>query len=265
LSYTERNFMPATALTIAGSDPSGGAGLQADLKVFTLSGVFGMAVPAALTAQGPRGVRKVQAVKPDFLQAQLDALLDDVRPDALKTGMLLSARAVEVVAASVRSRRLDNLVVDPVMVSSTGVRLLRQGAVEALIGGLIPAARLVTPNLDEAGIIAGMEVRTLGDMEVAAKRIVALGAKAALVKGGHLTGEPVDVLCAGRHVTLFEGFRVEGKRLHGTGCVYSAAITANLALGMGIVEAVGEAKRFVTEAIIKAEPVGEGRIPLWLM
>ncbi|MBI5190110.1 MAG: bifunctional hydroxymethylpyrimidine kinase/phosphomethylpyrimidine kinase [Nitrospirae bacterium] len=254
--------MIKTALTIAGSDPSGGAGIQADLKVFTMLGVYGMAVPAALTAQNTRGVDAVKAVPPVFMRAQLVSLLSDVHVDAAKVGMLLTAATVEAVADAVRLYRLTNLVVDPLMVSSSGRMLLRKDAQAALVEKLIPLAELVMPNLDEAAVLAGMDVETLADMAEAAKRIHGMGPRFVLIKGGHFKGDAVDVFYNGSEVFEYAGRRVLGKKLHGAGCVYSAAVTAGLASGMTVMEAVAAAKKFVAAAIEKAEPVGGGRVAL---
>jgi hydroxymethylpyrimidine/phosphomethylpyrimidine kinase len=254
--------MPDVALTIAGSDPSGGAGLQADIKTFALFGVYGMAVPAALTVQDTRGVISVRPVSPALVRQQLDALFGDIKVGAVKTGMLLSSSTVEAVAGALSAWRVRNLVIDPVMVSSSGKLLLKKDAVGTLVRELFPLARLVTPNADEALVLAGMEVRTAADAREAAKRIHALGPRAVLVKGGHLIGEPVDVLFDGGRVTEFRGRRVTGKTVHGAGCVYSAAITAGLARGIKLADAIGAAKQFVAKLIKKAEPVGHGRLPL---
>ncbi len=254
--------MKRTALTIAGSDPSGGAGLQADLKTFAAFGVYGTALPAALTAQSTSGVSEVRGVPPAFMQAQLDALLSDIRPAAVKTGMLLSAKTVSLVAAAARMYRLQNLVVDPVMVSTSGRRLLRKNAVSVLVAELLPLAELVMPNIDEASVLAGMVVWGVKDMEEAARIIHRMGPRTVLIKGGHLSEGPVDVLYDGKRMHHFEAGRVTGKELHGTGCVLSAAVTAGLAKGMAMVEAVAAAKEFVTRAIEAAEPVGKGRVPL---
>lgn len=254
--------MKKTALTIAGSDPSGGAGFQADLKTFAAYGVYGMAVPAALTAQSTVGVVAVREIPPAFMAAQLDALLSDVRVDAVKTGMLLSARTIRVVAEAVKKYRVGNLVIDPVMVSTSGRRLLRKNAVSVMVSELFPLAELVMPNMDEAAVLAGMEVATREDMREAAARIHLLGPKFVLVKGGHHRGDPVDVFYNGVEAFEFPGKRVTGKDLHGTGCVLSAAVTAGLAKGMVMMEAVAKAKEFLTAAIKKAEPVGQGRVPL---
>jgi len=254
--------MHKTALSIAGSDPSGGAGFQADLKTFAAFGVYGMAVPAALTAQNTVGVVAVREVPPSFMAEQLDTLLTDVRVDAVKTGMLLSARTIRLVSEAAKKYRLKNLVVDPVMVSTSGKRLLRKNAVKVLISELLPLAELVMPNMDEAAVLAGMEVATREDMKEAARRIHMLGPKFVLVKGGHHRGDPVDVFYNGTEAFEFPGKRIKGKELHGTGCVLSAAVTAGLAKGMVMMEAVAGAKEFLTRAIEKAEPVGQGRVPL---
>jgi len=250
------------ALSIAGSDPSGGAGIQADLKVFTILGVYGMAIPAALTAQSTKGVSAVKEIPPVFMEAQLEALLSDIKPDAVKTGMLLTARTVSIVAGAVKRYRLRNLVIDPVMVSSSGKRLLKKDALDALTERLLPLAALVTPNIDEAKLLTGMEIETVEDMEEAAKRIRKLGAKAVLVKGGHIEGDAVDVLYDGFGFWRFTAKRTAGVSIHGAGCVYSAAITAGLAKGMPLAGSVEAAKKFVTKAIKKAAPVGHGRVPL---
>lgn len=254
--------MHKVALTIAGSDPSGGAGLQADLKTFAAYGVYGTAVPAALTVQNTSGVVEVRAVPSAFMEAQLDALLSDLSPDAAKTGMLLSARTISLVAEAVKKYRLQNLVVDPVMVSTSGKRLLHKNAVSVLVAELFPLAELVMPNMDEASALAKMDVATREDMKEAAIMIHGLGPRFVLVKGGHHRGEPVDVFYNGREAFEFPGRRIEGKRLHGTGCVLSAAVAAGLAKGMAMVEAVAAAKEFVARAIEAAEPVGKGRVPL---
>ncbi len=254
--------MRAIALTIAGSDPSGGAGIQADIKTFAAFGVYGMAVPAALTAQNTGGVEAVRAVPPAFLQRQLEAVLDDVRPDAVKTGMLLNARTIGIVADALRKYNVRNIVVDPVMVSSSGRRLLMRHALDALTAEVLPLAELVTPNLDEAGALAGMKIETEEEAEEAARRIHALGPRFVLVKGGHLGGDAVDFFYNGTEIFRYPGRRVSNKKLHGAGCVYSAAITAGLARGMSVMEAIAGAKDFVSKAIKKAAPVGKGRVPI---
>ena len=255
--------MRQTALTIAGSDPSGGAGLQADLKVFHALGVYGLAVPSALTAQNTTGVASVMAVPAGFFEAQLSELLSDIRPDALKTGMLLSKSAVETTAGFVASYGLKNLVIDPVLISSSGKRLLRKDAFRALLEKLFPLAALVTPNAAEAEVLSGISIRSENDAEAAARAIIALGPAAVLIKGGHLPGgSAVDYLFDSTAATRFTATRLTGVKTHGTGCVLSAAITACLARGINLPDAVADAKRFLTDALFSAVPVGRGRLPL---
>jgi hydroxymethylpyrimidine/phosphomethylpyrimidine kinase len=256
--------MRKAALSIAGSDPSGGAGIQADLKVFALLGVYGMALPAALTAQNTAGVLSVKSRPAASVRGELDALMEDITPDALKTGMLYSAGVISAVADAVRRYRLTNLVVDPVMISSSGKRLLKKDAEGALIGELFPLALIVMPNIAEASKLAGMEINSLKDAEEAAAKIRKFGPKNVLIKGGHLPdggGEAVDVLFDGKNYIHFGGRRVD-KEIHGAGCVYSAAITAGLARGLSVKDAVQSAKKFISKAIELAEPVGHGRTPL---
>ena len=250
------------ALTIAGSDPSGGAGIQADLKVFSAFGVYGMAVPAALTAQSTSGVAAAKAVSPAFLQAQLETLLSDVQPDAVKTGMLLSAAAISTVAAMLPAFQVKNLVIDPVMVSSSGKRLLRKNAVSALVNELFPLAELVMPNKDEAEVLSGMRIETREDAKEAARIIQGLGPRFVLVKGGHLPGDATDLFYNGSEFFEYVGRRVQDKKLHGAGCAFSAAVTAGLAKGLSAMEAIAEAKDFINKTIRKAVPVGKGRVPL---
>ena len=255
--------MRQTALTIAGSDPSGGAGLQADLKVFHAFGVYGLAVPSALTAQSTRGVASVMAVPAAFFEAQLAELLADIRPDAVKTGMLLTRSAVETTSGFIASSGLKNLVIDPVLISSSGKRLLRADALKAMTDKLFPLAALVTPNVAEAEALSGTKIRSEEDVAFSAGVILSMGPAAVLIKGGHLPGgSSVDYLADGINVTRFTANRLTGVETHGTGCVLSAAITACLARGMGISDSVAEAKRFVTDAIFSAVPVGRGRVPL---
>jgi len=255
--------MRQTALTIAGSDPSGGAGIQADIKVFHAFGVYGLAVPSALTAQSTRGVSAVMAVPSAFFKAQLAELLDDIRPDAVKTGMLLTKSAVETTAGFISSLSLKNLVIDPVLISTSGKRLLRADALKAMVEKLFPLAALVTPNAAEAESLAGMKIRSEEDIAFAAGVILSMGPGAVLIKGGHLPGgSSVDYLADGVNVVRFTANRQLGIETHGTGCVLSAAITACLARGISLTDAVADAKRFVTDAMYCAVPVGRGRVPI---
>lgn len=253
--------MIAKALTIAGSDPSGGAGIQADLKTFSRLRVYGMAVIAALTAQNTVGVSDVMAVPPEFVQKQLDSLLTDIRPDAAKTGMLSNAAIVEVVAAKVREYDLTKLVVDPVMLSTSGASLLNPDARLAFRKELLPLALLITPNLDEAQILTGKQIRTVEDMEEAALQIHGMGARNVLVKGGHLDGDATDVFFDGKEFSHLHSERIATRNTHGTGCVLSAAITAYLAFGKSLAEAVRHGKGFVSEAIRNGLNLGSGNGP----
>lgn len=251
------------ALTIAGSDSGGGAGIQADLKTFHRFGVFGTAVITAITAQNTLGVSAWAATSLPLITGQIDAVATDLRPAAVKTGMLADAAVVETVAAGLRAHRLAPYVLDPVMVATSGDPLLEGDAVAAIRRELLPLADLVTPNLDEAAILVADAVRDVPAMERAARRLVSEGAKAALVKGGHLPGtEAVDVLYDGCNVHLFHHPRIDTRHTHGTGCTLSAAITAHLALGHSLVDAVERSLDFVHRAIKTAPGVGGGNGPL---
>lgn len=249
------------ALTIAGSDSGGGAGIQADLKTFSALGVFGMTAITAVTAQNTVTVSGVHEIPPEMVGRQIDAVVTDIGVDAAKTGMLSSAPIIEVVADRIRRHGLSALVVDPVMIAKSGAPLLRPEAVDALRTLLLPLALVVTPNLHEAGALVGREVRTLADMEEAARRIADLGPRVVVVKGGHLPGAAVDVVFDGSRVERLEAARVETPHTHGTGCVFSAAIAASLARGEGVSEALRSAKAFITRAIEAALPLGRGHGP----
>ncbi|MBI2880850.1 MAG: bifunctional hydroxymethylpyrimidine kinase/phosphomethylpyrimidine kinase [Candidatus Tectomicrobia bacterium] len=252
-----------TALTIAGSDSGGGAGIQADLKTFTVLGVYGASVLTALTAQNTVGVQGVHPVPPEFVAQQFDSVCSDLPIGAAKTGMLADAALIEVVAAKVKEHGVHPLVVDPVMVAKSGDRLLAQGAQEALIRCVLPLAEVITPNLGEAEVLSGMSVRDPGAMREAARRMRDFGCGAVLVKGGHLRGEALDILYDGSGFTEFRAPRIDSKNTHGTGCTLSAAIAANLAKGHALPEAVRQAKEFITEAIRDApQGLGAGHGPL---
>jgi len=250
------------ALTVAGSDSGGGAGIQADLKTFTAFRVYGASVLTAVTAQNSVGVHEVVNLPPAFVGRQLDAVLDDIGADAVKTGMLATAPIIEVVAERLRAHRIDRLVVDPVMIAKSGDPLLEPAARTALVRALLPLALVVTPNLHEAAALAEMPVGTEEEMEAAARRIHGLGPTWVLVKGGHLKGAPVDLLFDGREVRPLTAPRIPTPHTHGTGCTYSAAIAARLAGGATVVEAVTEAKRYVTAAIRQGFALGRGVGPL---
>ncbi len=251
------------ALTIAGSDSGGGAGIQADLKTFHQFGVFGTTAIVAITAQNTRGVRAVEPVPAAMVAAQLDALAEDLPPNALKTGMLAEPELVRLVADVIRSNGWRQLVVDPVMVSTSGHRLLTREAEAVLRDTLLPLAVLVTPNLDEAAILVGREVRDPAAMERAGADLLALGARAALVKGGHLPGDRLtDVLVTRAGVRRFEHSKLATRSTHGTGCTLSAAITAGLALGRDLETAVADGLDFVHRAIASAPGLGAGHGPI---
>ena len=253
--------MPAVALTIAGSDPSGGAGIQADLKTFHQFGVYGEAVLTLITVQNTTAVTRVECLDPRLVQEQLAAVLADIPPMAAKTGALCNLAIVETVADAARDFGFP-LVVDPVMISKHGAPLVSEESGQAIRNKLLPLAFLVTPNLDEAAALTGLEIRSVEDMRLAAWRLCELGAKAALVKGGHLEDTATDVLFSGRVWTEFPAPVVRTRHTHGTGCTYSAAITAELARGTELVAAVSRAKRFITEAIRSNPGLGRGVGPV---
>lgn len=249
------------ALTIAGSDSGGGAGIQADLKTFAALGVYGMSALTAITAQNTVGVQGVYELPAEFVGLQIDSVVDDIGVDAVKTGMLANAEIVSVVAAKVKEHDLPNLVVDPVMVAKSGDPLLREDARDALINLLLPLAVVVTPNLREARVLTGLAIENVEEMKKAAAVIHALGARQVVVKGGHLPGESVDVLFDGQEYTLFRSPRIETKNTHGTGCTFASAIAAGLAKGQSVVEAVGVAKEFITMALRHSLDLGHGHGP----
>jgi hydroxymethylpyrimidine/phosphomethylpyrimidine kinase len=252
-----------TALTIAGSDSGGGAGIQADLKTFAAHGVYGTSAIAAVTAQNTIGVSGVHVLPDDFVTAQIEAVVADLGCDAVKTGMLANATIVEAVAAAVESLELPNLVVDPVMVAKSGDHLLDDEAVHALRWTLVRLARVVTPNIPEAEVLARMSIGSLADMREAATRIGALKPAAVVIKGGHLAGpEVVDLLFEQGEFTELIGPRIEGRNTHGTGCTFAAAIAAHLAKGAQLKDAVAAAKSYVEGAMRNGVPLGKGHRPL---
>lgn len=250
------------ALTIAGSDSGGGAGIQADLKTFAALGVHGTSAVTAITAQNTVTVTAIEEVPVSAIRAQIDAVVSDLRPAAAKTGMLSSAAIIEAVAERLRRHRLATLVVDPVMVAKGGARLLREDAVQALRTHLLPLAAVLTPNLPEAEVLLGRSIASLAEMERAARDLVGLGARGAVVKGGHAEGEPVDVFFDGERIRRLLGHRVETKNTHGSGCVFSAAIAAGLARGLAVPDAVEAAKVFISAAIRDSLEIGEGHGPV---
>lgn len=248
-------------LTIAGSDSGGGAGIQADLKAITLLDGYGMSVITALTAQNTIGVQAIHELPPRFVARQIDSVLSDIGADAIKTGMLANRNIIEVVAKKIEQYGLETVVVDPVMVSKSGAHLLRKDAQKALINHLIPLAWVVTPNLFEASVLAGMKVNSLDQMRKAAVHIWKLGAKNVVVKGGHLKGKAIDLLFDGQRYTEIVGPRIKTKNTHGTGCTFASAIATLLARGETVPEAVRKAKIFITMAIQSGLALGKGTGP----
>ena len=249
------------ALTIAGSDSGGGAGIQADLKTFGALGVHGTSAITAITAQNTVGVTRVWEVPVDIIRAQIDAVATDLAPAAVKTGMLASAAIVEAVAAAVRAHGFRRLVVDPVMVAKGGARLLREDAAGALLASLLPLAAVITPNIPEAETLLARTLSTLEDRRRAARDIHALGARAVVVKGGH-AADPVDVFFDGDRLVDLPGRRVETANTHGSGCTFAAAVTAGLAHGLDPLEAVRRAKHFIQRAIEESLEIGAGHGPV---
>ncbi len=250
------------ALTIAGSDSSAGAGIQADLKTFAAFEVYGASAITAVTAQNTLGVTAVEELRVSMVAAQIDAVADDLAVAAVKTGMLSSAAIIETVAERLAARGLDVVVIDPVMVAKGGDRLLREDAVGALRERLLPLALVLTPNASEAEVLSGRPVTTMAEAKEAARAIAALGPRYVVVKGGHFGEDAVDVLFDGERFTELPAKRVATTSTHGTGCTLSSAIAAGLANGKGVGEAVSDAKAYVTEAIGRAFPVGAGHGPL---
>jgi hydroxymethylpyrimidine/phosphomethylpyrimidine kinase len=251
------------AMTIAGSDSGAGAGIQADLKTFAAHGVYGTSAITALTAQNTRGVTGVHVVPAEFVTLQIEAVAGDIGCDAVKTGMLATAVIVEAVAAAVESLELPNLVVDPVMVSKGGDRLLADEAVHALRTTLLPLARVVTPNVPEAEVLTGRSIRSVADMREAARCLLSLGAAAVVIKGGHLDGpESIDLLLDGTDEIVLRQPRLDVPNTHGTGCTFAAAVAARLALGDPLDVATRGAKQYVTGAMRHGIAVGNGHQPL---
>lgn len=253
-------------LSIAGSDSGGGAGIQADLKTFAALGCFGMTAITALTAQNTCGVRAIHAVPPDMLRAQIDAVLEDIGADAVKVGMLHSPEIVRTVAQAIDRHQLSRVVFDPVMVATSGAKLIDDPAIAVLVAELFPRAALITPNLDEAALLVGRPLTSVHDMAQAAAELLARGARAVLLKGGHLAGDVVtDLLMQASGDPLWmEASRIDTGNTHGTGCTLSSAIAAHLALGATLTQAVQQAREFVRHALQAGASVktGQGEGPL---
>lgn len=251
-------------LTVAGSDSSGGAGVQADLKTFAALGTYGMSCICALTAQNTKGVTMVVNTPEEMVTAQLHAVYEDIYPDAVKTGMLSTPGIVSAVADFIKNHKGSPLVVDPVMVATTGAVLLEEEAVELYKKELLPEATLVTPNIPEAEFLSGIKIKTAEDMEKAAKELMKYGSQSVLVKGGHRVMEALDVLYDGKKVYRFPGKRIDTENTHGTGCTLSAALAVMLAEGMEMPQAVEQAKKYVAGAIeaAKDKKIGHGYGPV---
>ena len=251
-----------TALTIAGSDSSGGAGIQADLKTMTMNGVYAMSAITALTAQNTTGVRGILEVPPEFLCQQIDAVFEDIRPDAVKVGMVASRPLIEAIAQRLRFYGAERVVVDPVMVATSGARLMEENAVETLKAELLPLAAVVTPNIPEAEILSGLTIATAEDMEAAARVISERYHCAVLCKGGHRVNDANDLLYADGTVRWFRGRRIQNPNTHGTGCTLSSAIAANLAKGDDLPRAVERAKKYISGALAAMLDLGQGSGPM---
>lgn len=252
-----------TALTIAGSDSSGGAGIQADIKTMTMNGVFAMSAVTALTAQNTMGVTGILESSPEFLRQQINAVFDDIFPDAVKIGMVSSSELIHVIAESLTHYHAHNIVVDPVMVSTSGSRLIAEDAVKTLAEELLPLAALATPNIPEAEILSGMKITGQNDMQNAAVKINSLYGCSVLVKGGHDVNDANDLLCMGKDsFTWFYGKHIDNPNTHGTGCTLSSAIAANLAKGHSLIDSVGRAKEYISGALGAMLNLGRGRGPM---
>ena len=251
-----------TALSIAGSDCSGGAGIQADLKTMTMNSVYAMSVITALTAQNTTGVRAIQESTPEFLKQQIDAVFEDIYPDAVKIGMVASGELIHVIADRLKFYDARNVVVDPVMVASAGSSLIKQGAVQTLIKELLPLSTLVTPNIPEAQVLSGLNIENKEDMIAAAKEIWNRYRCAVLLKGGHSINDANDLLYVDGEIRWFEGKRIDNPNTHGTGCTLSSAIASNLAKGFTLVESVQRAKEYISGALAAMLDLGEGSGPM---
>lgn len=250
------------ALTIAGSDSGGGAGIQADLKTFAALGVYGTSALTAVTAQNTREVTAIKELCPEMVAAQIDAVVSDIGVDAAKTGMLSSAGLIEVVAEEVRKHKIKKLVVDPVIVSKSGAALLQEQAVAALMTKLLPRAMVVTPNWPEAERLVGHRIETKEETEEACRKIAGMGPEIVILKGGHREGKAVDTVYDGKKFTRLTAERIQTTSTHGTGCTFSAAIAAGLAKGLEPLAAIKAAKRYLTLAIQEAYPIGHGHGPV---
>ena len=251
-----------TALTIAGSDSCGGAGIQADIKTMTAHGVYAMSAVTALTAQNTTGVTDILNSTPEFMAAQLDAVFTDIFPDAVKIGMVSQTELIEVIAEKLRFYKARNIVLDPVMVATSGAKLISDDAIDTLCKKLIPLALVITPNIPEAEVLFGQPIRSAEDMETAARAIYEKVGTAVLLKGGHQLNDANDLLYDGRECRWFHGTRIDNPNTHGTGCTLSSAIASNLAKGKDLAESVAAAKRYITGALAAMLDLGKGSGPM---
>jgi len=251
-----------TALTIAGSDCSGGAGIQADLKTMTMNGVYAMSAITALTAQNTTGVRAIRESTPEFLEQQIDAVFEDIYPDAVKIGMVSSAELIHVIADRLRAYQAKNVVIDPVMVATSGSALMKTDAVQTLVNELLPLATVVTPNFPEARVLSGLSITCDDDMITAAKKISEDCHCAVLLKGGHSINDANDLLYADGEAMWFTGKRIHNPNTHGTGCTLSSAIAANLAKGYSLADSVRRAKDYISGALAAMLDLGQGSGPM---
>ena len=251
-----------TVLTIAGSDCSGGAGIQADLKTMTMNGVYAMSAITALTAQNTTGVRAIQESTPDFLKQQIDAVFEDIYPDAVKIGMVASSELIRVIADRLRYYDAKNVVIDPVMVATSGSALMKNDAVQTMIEELLPVSTLVTPNIPEAQVLSGLTIESKEDMVTAAKQLGDNYHCAVLLKGGHSINDANDLLYTNGELVWFEGKRIKNSNTHGTGCTLSSAIASNLAKGFTLVESVQRAKDYISGALAAMLDLGQGSGPM---
>lgn len=251
-----------TALSIAGSDPSGGAGIQADIKTMTANGVYAMTAVTALTAQNTTGVSGIMEVTPEFLSEQLECIFEDIFPDAVKIGMVSSSELIEAIAAKLTEHGAKNIVLDPVMVATSGSRLISEEAIETLKARLIPLAEVITPNIPEAEVLADMSISSPEEMETAAEKIFAEYGCAVLLKGGHQLNDANDLLVGKNVKQWFRGKRIDNPNTHGTGCTLSSAIAANLAKGYDMAEAVERAKSYISGALADMLDLGRGSGPM---
>lgn len=251
-----------TALTIAGSDSSGGAGIQADIKTMQANGVYAMSAITALTAQNTTGVTEIMEVSPEFLEKQLDAVITDIRPDAVKIGMMSSEELIKMISKKLKEYHLENIVVDPVMVATSGSRLISETAIDTLKTQLLPMATVITPNIPEAEVLAEMEIRSEDDMVEAAKKIHEMYHCAVLCKGGHSLNDANDLLYQDGKATWFHGKRINNPNTHGTGCTLSSAIASNLAKGYSLEESIHCAKEYISGALEAMLDLGKGSGPM---